>query len=175
MDFSHKTDPLNKLTRKKVTLWSQLLARMDRHCKQAETMTFFAKKIFFIDLSVMKICFQQSYWSTRSADPQSRPVVITVFTQCCLSRDYFSKYHKTKHFSSENRDRYWRDWGSGRVDHWLHLSYKTTCQVTWLSNSLEGWRKIVLQYWVTPSSWHDVILERYLEQVTTFFMFFFVF
>ena len=35
-------------------------------------------------------------------------------------RSHFSKYRKTKQLSSENSDRYWRDCGSGRVDHWRY-------------------------------------------------------
>ena len=41
------------------------------------------------------------------ANPQSRPVVIIVFAHVV----------KTNQISSENNDRYWRDRGSGRVDH----------------------------------------------------------
>ena len=52
-----------------------------------------------------------------SADPQSRLVVIIVW--CC---PYFSKSSKTKQISSENNVHYWRNCGSGRVDHWWHLS-----------------------------------------------------
>ena len=51
-------------------------------------------------------------------DPQSLPIVITVFTHCSTSvRHHFSKSLKTKQSSSENSDRHWQD-GSGRGDHW---------------------------------------------------------
>ena len=52
------------------------------------------------------------FWSTR-------PVVITIFT-CVVCTFVLSKSHKTKQISRENSDRYWRDCGSGRVDHWWH-------------------------------------------------------
>ena len=61
-----------------------------------------------------------------SADPQSRQVGIIVFAH--VVRLYFrssvrphcSKSRKTK--QSDNNVRYWGDCGSGRVDHWWHLS-----------------------------------------------------
>ena len=54
-----------------------------------------------------------------SGDPQSQPIVITVFTHVRLSPH--SKSNKTKQLSSENNVCYWRDCESGRVDHWWHL------------------------------------------------------
>ena len=68
-----------------------------------------------------------------SFDPLGRPTVMAdsdhYFRTWCL---YFrpsvrlypiSKSRKIKQFSSENSNRYWRDCGSGRVDHWWHLSF----------------------------------------------------
>ena len=54
------------------------------------------------------------------ADPQSRPVVITIFardvrTSVCMSVPTFQIL--AKQFSSENSDRYSRHGGSGREDH----------------------------------------------------------
>ena len=43
-----------------------------------------------------------------SVDPQSQPVVITVF----IYRSHFSTQ-----FSRKNSDRYWQDCGFGRGDH----------------------------------------------------------
>ena len=66
-----------------------------------------------------------------SADPQSRPVVITIFARgVCTSvrlsvQPHFSKSSKTKQLSSENSDRYWMDCGCGRGDHWWHLSCRS--------------------------------------------------
>ena len=37
-------------------------------------------------------------------------------------RPHYSKLRKTKQFSSENNDRFWRDCGYDQVDHWWHLS-----------------------------------------------------
>ena len=55
-----------------------------------------------------------------SAVPQS--VVIIVFAH--VVRPHFSKSIKTKHISCENNVvHHWRDCGSGRVDHWWHLSF----------------------------------------------------
>ena len=48
-----------------------------------------------------------------SADPQSRPAVIIVFAHVVRPSPLF----KTKQISSRNKVRYWRDCGSGRVDH----------------------------------------------------------
>ena len=55
------------------------------------------------------------YWSTR-------PVVIFVFAHVISSHVRPSPLFKTKLISYENNDRYWRDCGSGRVDHWCHQS-----------------------------------------------------
>ena len=60
------------------------------------------------------------------ADPQSRPVVITIFARVVYTsvrppvRLHFSKSRKTKQTSSENSDCYLCECGSGRVDHWWH-------------------------------------------------------
>ena len=56
------------------------------------------------------------------ADLQSQPVVITISARvfCPSVRPLFSKSRKIKQHSSENSDRYWRDCGSGRVDHGWH-------------------------------------------------------
>ena len=51
-----------------------------------------------------------------SADPQSRLVVIIVFAHV-VRPVRPSPLFKTKQISSENKVRYWRDCGSGRVDH----------------------------------------------------------
>ena len=56
------------------------------------------------------------------ADPQSRPVVIIVFAHVvhsyvCPSIRPPVPTFQTKQISSESNDRYWRDCGSGRVDH----------------------------------------------------------
>ena len=53
------------------------------------------------------------------ADPETRLVMIIIFTHVC---PYFSKLSKTKQLSCENNVWHWRDCGSGRVDHWWQLS-----------------------------------------------------
>ena len=58
------------------------------------------------------------------ADPQSRPVVITIFTLVSVC-PHFLKSHKTKQLSSEKSDHFCRDYGFGRGDHWWH-----TCLVS---------------------------------------------
>ena len=73
------------------------------------------------------------------ADPQSRPGVIIVFAQ--VVRPNFLKSSKTKR-SSENNVHYWRDCGSGRVDHWWHLS------------CLLAWEKIVRNVGRCLRKWH---------------------
>ena len=64
-------------------------------------------------------------------DPLGRPTITAgsdrCFHTCCPSvrtnvRPHFSKSSKTKQISGENSDRSWGDCGSGRVDHWWHLS-----------------------------------------------------
>ena len=67
-----------------------------------------------------------SWWSAsffiHSAGPQSQPVVITIFTLgLSIHLSSLFKSCKTKQVSSENNDRYWRVYGSGRGDHWWHL------------------------------------------------------
>ena len=50
-----------------------------------------------------------------SADPHSRPVVITIFTRLVsLSVPTFKNLAKQNNFPNENSDRYWRDCESGR-------------------------------------------------------------
>ena len=51
-----------------------------------------------------------------SANPKSRHVGIIVFTH--VVRPFQIKKNK----ATENNIRYWRDYGSGRVDHWWHQS-----------------------------------------------------
>ena len=59
-------------------------------------------------------------------DPLGQPKVMAgrdhCFRTCCpYVRPHFSNLEKTN--QSENNVRYWRDYGSGRVDHWWHQSY----------------------------------------------------
>ena len=80
------------------------------------------------------------YLLIHSDAPQARSVVIIVFTHLVRPsvRPYicphFSKSSKTKQISSENNVYYWRDCGSGRVDHWWHLS----------SSSFRAWRLVLV-------------------------------
>ena len=53
------------------------------------------------------------FWSTRQWSLRSHVVSV-----CPSVRPHFSKTRKTS--PSENSDRYWRDCGSGQVDHWWH-------------------------------------------------------
>ena len=60
-------------------------------------------------------------------DPLGRPTITAgsdhCFHTCCqYVRPHFSKSSKTN--SSENNVHYWRDCGSGHVDHWWHLNYE---------------------------------------------------
>ena len=65
-------------------------------------------------------------------DPQSRPVVIIVFAHVVRSYVRPSPLFITKQNSNKNNVRYWRDCGSGRVDHWWH-----TCLVLFIFLYLE--------------------------------------
>ena len=56
------------------------------------------------------------------ADPQSRPVVIIVFAHVVRPSVRRPPLFNTKQISSEIKVRYWRDCGSGWVDHWRHMS-----------------------------------------------------
>ena len=61
-----------------------------------------------------------------SAGPQNRPVVIIIFAKISVRpsvRPHFSKYLKTNQKPLENYDHYWWDCGSGRGDHWWHMSW----------------------------------------------------
>ena len=51
------------------------------------------------------------------ADPRSRPVVITFFAGV-VRPSVPTIQNLAKRSSSENSDHYWRECGSGRVDHW---------------------------------------------------------
>ena len=57
-----------------------------------------------------------------SADPLFRPVEINIIVHVYV-RPHFSKYRKTKQTSLEHNDRYRWDCGSGRRDHWRHMSF----------------------------------------------------
>ena len=61
-------------------------------------------------------------WSTRPTQSHGRPVGIIVFTHV---RTHFSNLEKQ---ATRNNVRYWLDNGSGRVDHWWHLSCKLCFQ-----------------------------------------------
>ena len=89
-----------------------------------------------------KLCMQTRLGNCLPIDPLGRPTVtagsyhyfLTCFLYVHPSKN-FSKSHKTKQLSSEISDRYWRDWGSSRVDHWWHtclvsiyfMSYNCSC------------------------------------------------
>ena len=71
-----------------------------------------------------------------SANPKSRTVVIIVFTHVVrlfvrtsvrISVLTFQIYQNK---TTEHNGRYWRDCGSGRVDHWWHLSCWSTMPTT---------------------------------------------
>ena len=88
-----------------------------------------------------------------SADQRSRQVVIIVFARVVRPsvRPHFSKSSKTK--QSENNVHCRRDCGSGRVDHWWHLS----C-------SSYNWRIELLDYpilkrAVTPLNWRVILIN----------------
>ena len=60
-----------------------------------------------------------------SVDPHFRPVVSIIFSHVSVRpsvRTQFSKYRKTKETWRENNDHFWWDRGSGRGDHWWHMS-----------------------------------------------------
>ena len=82
------------------------------------------KKHIGIRMVTSHKCLYKPYWEClliHEADPQSRPVVINIFTRVVRlsvrTSIPTSKSRKTKQLSSENNDRYRRDCGSGRVDH----------------------------------------------------------
>ena len=55
-----------------------------------------------------------------SADPQSRPVVVIIFAHVVRPSVHPHFLNLTKQ-TTENNGRYWRDCGSGRLDHWWHI------------------------------------------------------
>ena len=70
-------------------------------------------------LCFMFCVFQQLYLLIQSAHPKSRPVGIIVFAY--VVRPSVPTFQIWKNTTTENNVRYWRDYGSGRVDHWWHL------------------------------------------------------
>ena len=52
-------------------------------------------------------------------DPLGRPTITSI---CMAVRPHFSKSSQAKQMSSEDNVHSWRDCGSGRVDHWWHLT-----------------------------------------------------
>ena len=59
-----------------------------------------------------------------SADPHSLPVVITIFRGSVRQTDSFQIFENfTKQISIYNSDRYCRDCGSGRGDHWWYTCF----------------------------------------------------
>ena len=93
------------------------------------------------------------------ADPQSRPVVIYIFVMSVRPSfrpsgrpavpPHFSKSRKTKQFSRENNDRYWRNCGFGRVDHRWHIC-------------LMFFSPIVLLKLIKYMSWHIIKCGYYV-------------
>ena len=64
----------------------------------------------------MIFCIHYTILADPRVDSLSRPVVITIFASVnCLSIPTFQNLAKQS--SSKNSDRYWRECGSGRVDH----------------------------------------------------------
>ena len=61
------------------------------------------------------------WWYTCLFDPRGRPTVSASSDHCCCTCRP-SPLFKTKQISNKNNVRYWRDCGSGRVDHWWQLS-----------------------------------------------------
>ena len=88
---------------------------------------------FGIVFLAMFFCFSSSS-SLDIFDPLGRPTVTDGSDHCFCScspyvRPHFSKSSKTK--QSENNVRYWRDCGSGRVDHWWHLPKNCSLVIPW--------------------------------------------
>ena len=79
-----------------------------------------------------------------SADPESRTVVIIVVVHIVRSsvRPHISKSSKAKQITSENNIHYWRDCGSGRVDHWWFLSFRTVLHQILSLKIMEIWELV---------------------------------
>ena len=95
---------------------SHMTLRIENFCKLSEMqkLNSLKYKVFKIYKKI-KICYKLSsplqhdcfvIFLIHSADPQSRPIVITIFTH--VVRPYFSKSSKIKEISSENNVHYWR-------------------------------------------------------------------
>ena len=79
---------------------------------------------FLVTVFLLTTVWSRLLLLIHEADPQSRPVVLDDIVFAHVVRPYFrpSPLYQTKQISSENNVRHWRDCGSGRVDHWWHLS-----------------------------------------------------
>ena len=55
-------------------------------------------------------------------DPLGQPKVTAGRDNCFRTRPPDPTFQIYKNKTTENNVRYWRDYGSGRVDHWWHLS-----------------------------------------------------
>ena len=108
-------------------------------------------------------------WSTRP----SQSVVITIFTHIVrLSVPNVQSLFKIKHTSSENNDRYFRECGSNRGDHWWHTSCLTLCLInfyyidTLFATNLFHMRKMVYwNSWVTMGG--KVIARQVSSMIST--------
>ena len=111
------------------------------------------------------------WWVTklpRLVDPRGWPTVTTAGSDhYCLSvhpseRLYvhpnFSKYRKAKQLSNATSDRYWRDCGSGQVDHWWHtclvMSFYWSSMTNRCSTAVQHWQQRVAELAEEPKkSW----------------------
>ena len=70
-------------------------------------------------------------------DPRGRPTVTAGRDHCCRTCCPSVVHPHFSNLEKENNVHYWRDCGSGRVDHWWHLSCSFYFQNTDLSQYLE--------------------------------------
>ena len=93
------------------------------------------------------------YWISL-VDPRGRPTVTAgsdnYFCTCCLSvRPSVPTFQNLAKQNKENNDHYWRDCGSGRVDHWWH-----PCLVFLIFHRLSSWFYLFFTFTLEKSSWH---------------------
>ena len=133
--------------------------------------------------NTVQFCSYRNLYKT--IDPLGRPTVtdcsdhyfhkFSVFIRPSVHR-HFSKSHKTKLISSENR----RDYGSGREDHWWHTSLLVWFNSLSFISSWDEELAEVAQVWAdqcanvlylhSSDNYPKLFHERGLERITSKFM-----
>ena len=105
--------------------WDESSWSSERKRRRRKTTKSWARNFGRSQEEILQMEQRVRFWYFPVIDPRGRPKVTADSDHCfCTCRPFIrpSPLFKTKQMSSENNVHYWRDCGSGRVDHWWHLS-----------------------------------------------------